>query len=220
MACFRNNVHHHKEIPGTHRSAHKKVADTVAYNSPLRASAALLGRMPALRPCVQPSDKEHTRARRRLLSKQMVRRVAIFDGVLAWQQRIADRAAFNSQQMSDGFLFFPLRMDDSDWLRCLVLRKLHQVTVPIGSCVFMSRHMVRATRAYIAAGGVWSLNEGMLLLDWSWRTSRDKCGARDVQTCPNQMISGYPISPPSNLFCSRPLQPLFLEHIKSGVWLR
>ena len=65
LTCFRNNVHHHKEIPGSHRSAQKKVADTVAYNSPLRASAALLGRMPALRPCDQPSDKEHRRARRR-----------------------------------------------------------------------------------------------------------------------------------------------------------
>ena len=102
------------------------------------------------------------------MSKQLVRRVAIFDGVLAWQQRIADIAAFNSQQMSDGFLFFPLRMDDSDWLPCLVLRKLPQVTVPIGSCVFMSRHVVKATRAYIAAGGVRSLNEGVLLMDFSW----------------------------------------------------
>ncbi len=42
----------------------QKVADTVAYNPPLRASAALLGRMPALRPCDQPFDKEHRRARR------------------------------------------------------------------------------------------------------------------------------------------------------------
>ena len=139
LTCFRNNVHHHKEIPGSHRSAQKKVADTVAYNSPLRASAALLGRMPALRSCDQPSEKEHTRALRRFLSKQLVRRIAIFDGVLAWQNRIADRSAFNSQQMSDGYLFFPLRMDDSDWLPCLVLRKLPQVTVPIGSCVFISQ---------------------------------------------------------------------------------
>ena len=83
------------EPTGVHK---KKVPDTVAYNSPLRASAALLGRMPALRPCDQPSDKEHKRARRRLLSKQMVRRVAIFDDVLAWQQRIADIAAFNSRK--------------------------------------------------------------------------------------------------------------------------
>jgi len=141
LTCFRNIVHHHKEIPGSHRSA-QKIADTVAYNSPLRASAALLGRMPALRSCDQPSEKEHTRALRRFLSKQLVRRIAIFDGVLAWQHRIADRSAFNSQQMSDGYLFFPLRMDDSDWLPCLVLRKLPQVTVPIGSCVFISRHMV------------------------------------------------------------------------------
>ena len=37
----------------------QEVADTVAYNPPLRASAALLGRMPALRPCDQPFDKEH-----------------------------------------------------------------------------------------------------------------------------------------------------------------
>ena len=98
----------------------------------------------------------------------MVRKVAIFDGVLAWQQRIAERAAFNSQQMSDVFLFFPLRMDDADWLPCHVLRKLPQLTAPIGSCLFMSRHMVEATRAYLAVGGVRFLNEGVPVGDFSW----------------------------------------------------
>ena len=71
--------------------------------------------------------------------------------------------------MSDRFLFLSLRRDDSDWLPYLVLRKLPQVTVPIDSCVFMSRHVVKATRAYIAAGGVRSLNEGVLLMDLSWK---------------------------------------------------
>ena len=65
LTCFQKNVHHHLEMPGSHKSAQTKVADTVAHNSPLKASAALLRRMPALRPCDQPSDKEHRRARRR-----------------------------------------------------------------------------------------------------------------------------------------------------------
>ena len=63
--------------------------------------------------------------------------MSIFNGVLAWQHRIADGSALNSQLMSDRYLFFPLRMDNSNWLPCLVLRKLPQVTVPIGSCVFI-----------------------------------------------------------------------------------
>ena len=169
LTCFQKNAHHHLEMPGSRKSAQTKVADTVAHDSPLRASAVLLRRMPALRPCDQPSDKEHRRARRRFLSKLLDRRVASFDGVSAWQQRIAERAAFNSQQLSEGFLFFPLRIDDADWLPICAYTKLRQLTVPIGSCVFMSRHMVEATRAYIAAGGVRALNEGVLLGDFSWK---------------------------------------------------
>ena len=117
----------------------------MAYNSPLRASATLLDRMPALRPCDQPSDKEHRQARQRFLKQQRVRSVAIFDDVVASHQRIAEKAAFNTQQMSNDFLFFPLGMDDADWLPCLVLKKLQQLTVTIGSFVFMSRHVVEAT---------------------------------------------------------------------------
>ena len=63
ITCFRimsTTTKSSLDPTGVHK---QKVADTVAYNSPLRASAALLGRMPALRPCDQPSDKEHTRPR-------------------------------------------------------------------------------------------------------------------------------------------------------------
>ena len=172
LTCFRNIVHHHKEIPGSHRSAQKKTADAVAYNSPLRASAALLGRMPALRPCDQPSDKEHRRARRRFLQKQLVRKVATFDGALAWQQRLAERVAFNSQQMSDGFLFYALCAEDAAWLPLQAFGHVSKLTVSVGSCLFMSRHMVEATRAYVAAGGVRSLKQGVLVGDFSWTFCR------------------------------------------------
>ena len=63
ITCFRimsTTTKSSLDPTGVHK---QKVADTVAYNSPLRASAALLGRMPALRPCDQPFDKEHRRAR-------------------------------------------------------------------------------------------------------------------------------------------------------------
>ena len=98
----------------------------------------------------------------------MVRKVAIFDGVLAWQKRIAERAAFNSQQMSDGLLFFLLCMDGADWLPGHVHRDPPQLTAPIGSCLFMSQHMVEATRAYLAVGGVRFLNEGVPVEKFSW----------------------------------------------------
>ena len=61
-----------------------------------------------------------------------------------------------------------LCMDGADWLPCHVLRKLPQLTAPIGSCLFMSRHMVEATRAYLAVGGVRFLNEGVPVGDFSW----------------------------------------------------
>ena len=115
----------------------------------------------------------------------MVRKVAIFDGVLAWQQRIAERAAFNSQQMSDGLLFFLLCMDGADWLPCHVLRKLPQLTAPIGSCLFMSQHMVEATRAYLAVGGVRFLNEGVPVENFNWNLLLEwlytRCGSQTAK---------------------------------------
>ena len=116
ITCFRKNVHHHQELPRSDRRAAQNLAATVSHNSPLRASAALLGRMPALRPCDQPTDKEHRQARWRFLHKQLARKVATIDGALAWQQRLAERSAINSQQKSDGFLFHSLSMRDAIWL--------------------------------------------------------------------------------------------------------
>ena len=60
-------------------------------------------------------------------------------------------------------------MDDADWLSFHVLRNLRQLTVPIVSYLFISWHMVEATRACIAAGGVRSLNEGVLRGDSCWK---------------------------------------------------
>ena len=109
------------------------------------------------------------------MNKQRVRSVAIFDDIVAWHQRIAERAAFNSQLMTNDFVFFPLGMDDADWLHCLVLKKLQQLTVTIGSCVFMSRHMKEATGTYIAAGIMTSLNDGMFLGNFSWKFCCNSC---------------------------------------------
>ena len=44
LTCFQKYAHDHQENPGSHRKAQKKVAEAVAYNSPLRASATLLDR--------------------------------------------------------------------------------------------------------------------------------------------------------------------------------
>ena len=171
ITCFINKVHHHQRPPGCDRSAAQDLAATVSHKPPLRGSAELLTRMPAVPPCHLPTEKEHKRARRRFLQKQPKRMVATSHGALAWQQRLADKAAFNAQQMRDGFLFYPLcGLDDT----CLPLRgwaQLPNLKVPEGSYVFMSRHMVEATRAYVAAGGVRSLKEGVLLGDFSWKST-------------------------------------------------
>ena len=105
ITCFINKVHHHQMPPGCDRGAAQDLAATVSHNPPLRASAELVVRMPAVPPCDLPTEKEHKRARRRFLQKQPKRPVATSHGALAWQQRLADKAAVNAQQMRDGFLF-------------------------------------------------------------------------------------------------------------------
>ena len=52
------------------------------------------------------------------------------------------------------------------------LTQVSKLTIPLGSCLLMSRHMVEATRAYVAAGGVRSLKQGVLLGDFSWTFCR------------------------------------------------
>ena len=48
-----------------------------------------------------------------------------------------------------------------------------KLTLPLGLWLFMSRHIVEATRAYVAAGGVRSLKQGVLLGDFSWKLGRN-----------------------------------------------
>ena len=84
-------------------------------------------------------------------------------------ERITESADSNKRKINNICLLFPLGMDGADWLPCLVLKKLQQLTVTIGSYVFMSRYMVKATRTYMAARGMRSLNEGVLLGDFSWK---------------------------------------------------
>ena len=48
-----------------------------------------------------------------------------------------------------------------------------KLTLPLGLWLFMSRHIVEATRAYVAAGGVRSLKQGVLLGDISWAFGRN-----------------------------------------------
>ena len=116
ITCFRKNVHHLQELPQYDRPVAQNLAATVSRNSPLRASAAFVGRKLALLPCDQPTDKVHRQARWRFLHKQLARKVATIDGALAWQQRLAERSAINSQQKSDGFLFHSLSVKDAIWL--------------------------------------------------------------------------------------------------------
>ena len=116
ITCFRKNVYHLQELPRYDRPVAQNLAATVSHNSPLRASAAFVGRKLALLPCDQPTDKVHRQARWRFLHKQLARKVATIDGALAWQQRLAERSAINSQQKSDGFLFHSLFVKDAIWL--------------------------------------------------------------------------------------------------------
>ena len=100
--------------------------------------------MPAVPPCDLPTEKEHKRARRRFLQKQPKGSVATPHGALAWQQRLADKAAFNAQQMKDGFLFYPFcGLDDT----CLPLRGWAQLP------------NVKVPRLYVPAHG--GRNEGL-----------------------------------------------------------
>ena len=48
-----------------------------------------------------------------------------------------------------------------------------KLTLPLGLWLFMSRHIVEATRAYVAAGGVRSLKQGVLLGDLSCKFCRN-----------------------------------------------
>ena len=169
ITCFRKNVHHHQVLLRSDRRPAQDIAATVSHNFPLRASATLLGRKPALFQCDQPTDKEHRQARWRFLQKQLARKVATSDGALAWQERLAERVAFNPQQMCDGLMFYPLCAKDATWLPLQAFTQVSEMTVPLGSCLFMSRYMVEATRAYVAAGGVRSLKQGVLLGDFSWK---------------------------------------------------
>ena len=116
FTCFKMKEHHHPVHLGCNRREAIDLAASVSHKPPLRASAELLGRMPAIRPSDQPTDSEHRNARRRFLKKQPVRTVATRDGALAWQQRLAERVAFNAQQMQDGFLFYHLSAQEASWL--------------------------------------------------------------------------------------------------------
>ena len=98
ITCFQNKAHHHQTAPGCDRSAAQDLAATVSHKAPLRGSAELRARMPAVPSCHLPTAKEHKRARRRFLQKQPKRMVATSHGALAWQQRLADRAAFRAPQ--------------------------------------------------------------------------------------------------------------------------
>ena len=71
--------------------------------------------------------------------------------------------------MRDGFLFYELSAKDAEWLPVKATRLVSELKIPVGSCVFMSRYMVEATRAYVGAGGVKSLEQGVLLGDFSWK---------------------------------------------------
>ena len=98
ITCFRKNVHHPQELPRYDRRVAQNLEATFSHNSPLRASAALVGRKLALLPCDQPTYKVRRQARWRFLHKQLARKVSPIDGALAWQRRLAERVAFNSQQ--------------------------------------------------------------------------------------------------------------------------
>ena len=80
FTCFKLKEHHHPVHLGCNRREAIDLAASVSHNPPLRASAELLGRMPAIRPSDQPTDSEHRNARRRFLKKQPVRTVATRDG--------------------------------------------------------------------------------------------------------------------------------------------
>ena len=80
------------------------------------------------------------------MNQQRVRSVAIFDGVVTSHERITESADSNKRKINNIYLLLPLGMDGADWLPCLVLKKLQQLTVTIGSYMFMSRPMIEATR--------------------------------------------------------------------------
>ena len=171
ITCFQNKAHHHQTAPGCDRSAARDLAAAVYHKPPLRGSAELLARMPAVPTCHLPTDKEHKRARRRFLQKQPKRMASTAHGALAWQQRLADRAAFRAHHTRDGFLFYPFCGLDDTLLPLRCWAQPPDVKVPPDSYVFMSRHMLDATSAYIAAGGVRSLKQGVLLGNFSWKSS-------------------------------------------------
>ena len=65
ITCFQGKVHCHQMAPEYDRSAARDLAATVSHKSPLKGSAELLARMPAVPTCNLPTRKEHKRARRR-----------------------------------------------------------------------------------------------------------------------------------------------------------
>ena len=171
ITCFQRGVHSHLLAVELDRNAALDLAACVSHKSPKKGRAELLARKPAVPICNLPTRKEHKRARRCFLKKQPKRMASTCHAALSWQQRLADRAANGAAFSQDGFLFYPFcGLDDtletlSHWGR------LANLQVPPHSYVFMSRYMVDFTRAYIAAGGVRSFKQGVLLGNFTWMPS-------------------------------------------------
>ena len=64
ITCFQGKVHCHHIEPEYNRSATRDLAATVSHKSPLKASAEVRSRMPAVPTCILPTRKEHQRAHR------------------------------------------------------------------------------------------------------------------------------------------------------------
>ena len=171
ITCFQRGVHSHLLAAELDRNAALDLAACVSHKSPKKGRAELLARKPAVPICNLPTRKEHQRARRCFLKKQPKFMASSCHAALSWQQRLADRAANGAAFSQDGFLFYPFcGLDDtletlSHWGR------LANLQVPPHSYVFMSRHMVDFTRAHIAAGGVRSFKQCVLLGNFTWMPS-------------------------------------------------
>ena len=83
ITCFQGKVHCHHMALEYNRSASRDLAATVSHKSPLKASAEVRSRMPAVPTCILPTRKEHQRARRCFLQKQPKRRASTCHAALA-----------------------------------------------------------------------------------------------------------------------------------------
>ena len=76
---------------------------------------------------------------------------AMSDGALDWPERLDERVAFNSQQVSDEIEPYPFCAKNAPWLSLTTFTQFFKLKMPLNSCSCMFRNMVEAARAEITA---------------------------------------------------------------------